>query len=250
MRLGTELQTHVHYAMPVRNQLYDAIEYYNQMEETALRHRTEGTERKDAGEDSGAFLSGFRREDRLIPVFTLTVYFGPEPWEGPLSLHDMMEVRDPEVLKNIPDYRIQLIEPAGLSRSDMEKFRSSFREVMGCIKYSEGEKALEEFMKDNPRMNMDIRAARVIGTMTGTDIEYSEEKEGKINMCKAIEDMMRYSEEKGLEKGKTEGQKEERTIRLDSFAKQVKAGKMRAEDVAEGFGIPVEQVNAAVANID
>ena len=97
-------------------------------------------------------------------------------------------------------------------------------------------------MKDNPRMNMDIRAARVIGATAGTDIEYSEEKEGKINMCKAIEDMMRHSEEKG--------QKEERAIRLDSFAKQVKAGNMRAEDVAAGFGISVEQVNVAVAKID
>lgn len=37
---------------------------------------------------------------------------------------------------------------------------------------------------------------------------------------------------------------------MDSFARQVKAGKMRAEDVAAGFGIPVEQVNAAVAKID
>ncbi len=250
LRLGTELQTHVHYAMPVRNQLYDAIEYYNQMKETALRHHAEESGEKN----SGVFLSGFWKEDRLIPVFTLTIHFGPEPWDGPLSLHDMMEVQDPEILKYIPDYRIQLIEPAGLGREELEKFQSSFREVMGCIKYSEDEKALEEFMRDNPRMNMDICAARVIGAMTGTDIEYSEEKEGKVNMCKAIEDMMRHSEEKGLakglEKGKTEGQKEERTIRLDSFARQVKAGKMRAEDVAEGFGISVEQVNAAVAKID
>ncbi len=175
-----------------------------------------------------------------------------------MSLHDMMEVKDPEILEYVQNYRIHLIEPAGLSRIELEKFQSSFREVMGCIKYLEDEKALEEFMKDNPRMNMDIRAARVIGAMTGTDIEYSEEKEGKVNMCKAIEDMMRHSKEKGLAeglekgmaKGKTEGQEEERTIRLNSFARQVKAGKMRAEDVATGFGIPVEQVNAAVAKID
>ena len=256
LRLGTELQTHVHYAMPVRNQLYDAIEYYNQMEEMALRHRVERSSGgQDSGTfDSGAFLSGFRKDNRLIPVFTLTIHFGPEPWDGPLSLHDMMEVKDPEILEYVQDYRIHLIEPAGLSRTELEKFQSSFREVMGCIKYSEDEKALEEFMKDNPRMNMDIRAARVIGAMTGTEIEYGEEKEGKINMCKAIEDMMRHSKEKGLaeglEKGKTEGQKEERTIRLNSFARQVKAGNMRAEDVAAGFGIPVEQVNAAVAKID
>ena len=128
------------------------------------------------GKISGAFLSGFRKGDRLIPVFTLTIHFGPEPWDGSLSLHDMMEVEDPEILEYVQDYRIHLIEPAGLSRTELEKFQSSFREVMGCIKYSEDEKALEEFMKDNPRMNMDIRAARVIGMMTGTDIAYSEEK--------------------------------------------------------------------------
>ena len=249
LRLGTELQTHVHYAMPVRNQLYDAIEYYNQMEETALRHRAESTGRNGAGGNSGAFLSGFRKKDRLIPVFTLTIHFGPEPWDGPLSLHDMMEVGDPEVLKNIPDYRIQLIEPAGLNRTELEKFRSSFREVMGCIKYSEDEKALEEFMKDNPRMNMDIRAARVIGAMTGTEIEYGEEKEGKVNMCKAIEDMMRHSQERGIvegqEKGRAEGRAEERNFILDSLAKKVKAGRMRAEDVAESLGVSVETVLAA-----
>ena len=236
------------------------------MEETALRHRSE---RSSVGSDSGAFLSGFRKDDRLIPVFTLTIHFGPEPWDGPLSLYDMMEVKDPEIMEYLQDYRIHLIEPAGLTREELEKFQSSFREVMGCIKYSEDEKALEEFMKDNPRMNMDIRAARVIGTMTGTEIGYEEEKEGKINMCKAIEDMMRHSEEKGHAAGKEEGfaegqvkgkeeglvegqekgQKEERAIRLNSFAKQVKAGKMRAEDVAAGFGISVEQVNAAVAEL-
>ena len=240
LRLGTELQTHVHYAMPVRNQLYDAIEYYNQMEETALRHRTE---RSSTGSDSSAFLSGFRKDDRLIPVFTLTIHFGPEPWDGPLSLHDRMEVKDPEILKYIQNYRIHLIEPAGLSRAELEKFQSSFREVMGCIKYSEDEKALEEFMKDNPRMNMDIRAARVIGMMTGTEIGYEEEKEGKINMCKAIEDMMRHSQEKGH----AEGKEEERQKILDSQARLVKAGRMQAVDVAESLGVSVETVLAAAA---
>ncbi len=256
LRLGTELQTHVHYAMPVRNQLYDAIEYYNQMEEMALRHRAERSSgEQDFGTlDSGAFLSGFQKEDRLIPVFTLTIHFGPEPWDGPLSLHDMMEVKNPEIMEYIQDYRIHLIEPAGLNRTELEKFQSSFREVMGCIKYSEDEKALEGFMKDNPRMNMDIRAARVIGTMTGTDIEYSEEKEGKINMCKAIEDMMRHSQEKGHKEGIVEGQEkgrtEERQKILDLQARMVKAGRMRAEDVAESLGVSVETVLAAAGKSD
>ena len=56
LNLGTELQTNVHYAMPVRNQMYDAIDYYDQIEQTAKRHRRENN---PPASSSGEFLSGF-----------------------------------------------------------------------------------------------------------------------------------------------------------------------------------------------
>ena len=66
--LGIESQSLVHYAMPVRNLLYDGLQYARQVDETARRHRKE----KDyKGRASSEFLSGFYREDRLLPVITL-----------------------------------------------------------------------------------------------------------------------------------------------------------------------------------
>ena len=254
LNLGTELQTNVHYAMPVRNQMYDAIDYYDQIEQTAKRHRRENN---PPASSSGEFLSGFRKEDKLIPVFTLTIYFGSDPWDGPLCLHDMMELRDPRMKQHIQNYRLNLIEPSTLSKDELQKFQTSFREVMGYIKYSKNADELLAFTKDNPRMLLEVSAARVIGTMTGTNISYEEAKEGRIDMYKAIEDLMRTSEEQGHREGhiegrreghiegKRDGRNEERAKILASQAQLVKEGRMRAEDVAETLEVPLEEVLAA-----
>src|SRR5699024_10896867 len=37
------------------------------------------------------FLSGMRKGDRLIPCYTMVIYWGEEKWDGPRSLGDMME---------------------------------------------------------------------------------------------------------------------------------------------------------------
>ena len=155
--------------------------------------------------------------------------------------------------QHIQNYRLNLIEPATLSKDELQKFQTSFREVMGYIKYSKNADELLAFTKDNPRMLLEVSAARVIGTMTGTNISYEEAKEGRIDMCKAIEDLMRTSEEQGhIEgrreghiEGKRDGRNEERAKILASQAQLVKEGRMRAEDVAETLEVPLEEVLAA-----
>lgn len=77
--LGIESQKKTHYAMPVRNMVYDALQYARQAEEIARRHR----EAKEfRGRSSGEYLSGFFKEDKLTPVITLVIHFAPEAWDG------------------------------------------------------------------------------------------------------------------------------------------------------------------------
>ena len=64
-------------------------------------------------------------------------------------------------------------------------------------------------------------------------------------MCKAIEDLMRTSEEQGHIEGKRDGRIEERAKILASLVKLVKEGRMRAEDVAETLEVPLEELLAA-----
>lgn len=108
-----------HYAMPVRNALYDALKYAGQVTKTAQKHRAEKDWKSRTNDE---FLSRFYREDRLIPVATLVIYFRPTPWDGPRTLYEMFGERPSEVMKYVSDYRMHLIEPAALSEDEMSRF--------------------------------------------------------------------------------------------------------------------------------
>ena len=49
---GAENQAEIHYAMPVKSNLYDALEYAGQVEEAAKSHRKEMKRKKEEGEAS------------------------------------------------------------------------------------------------------------------------------------------------------------------------------------------------------
>ena len=68
--LGIENQTDVHYAMPVRNMLYDSMQYSNQVEAARKSHK----QAKNYGTHE-EFLSGFHKDEYLLPVITLVIYF-------------------------------------------------------------------------------------------------------------------------------------------------------------------------------
>ncbi len=144
--LGIESQGEVNYAMPVKNLVYDAINYARQVQKAASSHR----EAKDSkGHSKGEFLSGFYKEDRLIPVITLVILFSPDEWDGSTSLHEMLNIEDEHILSLLPDYQIHLITPYGLSKDELNKFHSSLREVLTFIKYSKDKGKMEEAVRDN-----------------------------------------------------------------------------------------------------
>ena len=199
--LGVENQTDVHYAMPVRNAIY-ALQYGKQVSDIAAGHRR--SQKDYSGKTGGEYLSGFLKEDHIKPVITLVIHFGAEEWDGPLSLHEMMPIRDMELLSYVENYRIHLIDPAKLTEEELNKFSTSMREVMGYIKYSNNKEKLLDFLRTDTHKSIEMNAARVIKTITKTPIKISEEKEG-IEMCQAIEELIAESEARGEVRGKAEG---------------------------------------------
>ena len=126
--LGVENQAKIHYAMPVKDMLYDALNYVRQVSEAKK------TLEKGDAVTTEEFLSGFRKEDRLLPVITLVIYFGSSEWDGPMSIHDMLSTKNKRLLDFVPDYRINLIAPTQVPDEDFEKFSTDFRDVMQFIK--------------------------------------------------------------------------------------------------------------------
>ncbi|MCI8983639.1 MAG: transposase [Hungatella sp.] len=218
--LGIENQSEIHYAMAVKNMVYDALQYASQVERAAKSHREEakkqkspievtgGDEKADVRVEAGEYLSGFYKGDRLVPVITLTLLFNPEPWDAPMSIYDMLSVRDPRILSFVPDYRINLIAPAQIREEDMEKFRSSLREVMLYIKYSKDREQLDRILESDPRFrNLDVEAAVVINRVTNSGLKISR-KEKTVNMCQAVADMRKKERQEGRREGRQEGRQE------------------------------------------
>ena len=209
--LGVENQMEVHYAMPVRNMVYDALQYDKQVAMIAAANRRNKRFSSGTMRNNGEFLSGFLRTDKILPVITLTLYFGTEPWDGPLSLREMYDINDSKLLDFVPDYRVQLIQPMTLSEDDFEKFHTSLREVLQTIKYSVDAQKLTEYITQNERMHrLDLSAANVINTVAGIGLEIKQDR-GKVDMCKAIEDLKAESRAEGREEGRVEGREEGHT---------------------------------------
>ena len=246
--------------MAVKNNLYDAMNYAGQVKETARAHRRDMKKAKDKGikgeskaktpgdsplrkPDSGEFLGGFWKEDRLIPSVTVTVYFGNEEWDGPLSLFDMMDATDPKLFACMDNYHVRLIAPALMPDSEIEKFQSNLREVLLFIKYSKDKEKLRRILKSNEKRFKEVerRAADVIEVITNQRIKY-DEKEMKIDVCQAIEEMreesQREGEKIGEERGRQIGALENARENARNFYRLgVEIGK-----IAEGVGYDLDTV--------
>lgn len=186
---GIENQTDIHYAMPVKNALYDFLNYGDQVNEARKRHG-------EAGSIKGAeLLSGFLKEDRLIPVVTLVVYFGVKPWDGPRSLHEMFpEDTDRRILRMVPDYRINLITPEDVG--DLSKFQTEFGPVMEAIRRSNNEDSFRALMQSIPNFSeMSMESIEVLNVIIGLKMPVKRNG-GPVDMCKAWED---YAERKAAE---------------------------------------------------
>ena len=184
--------------------LYDGIDRI-QPEQLAEENITENLILEREGHGKEEFLSGFYREDRILPVITLVLYFGTAPWDGPRSLKEMMRWTVEEAEKYIQDYRLNLIIPAEMEDEEIEKLQSSLREVFYFLKYAGDWKKLEKILEDDERFqSLETEAATVIRELTNTEIEIKEEQ-GEQNMCEAIEQMKENERKIGLEDGKRIG---------------------------------------------
>ena len=132
-----------HYAMAVKSIVYDGLQYAKQVEQLRMKHRLDG----DRG-SSEEFLSGMYKEDRLIPVITICLHFGTEPWDGALSLMELFDLPDERLQPYIQDYRTLLIEPARMSDEDFDKFSTNLGQVLKFMKVGQDKRKLAELLNE------------------------------------------------------------------------------------------------------
>lgn len=208
LRSGTELrvlaiedQSYVDQTMPWRCMNYDALEYGRQVHEIQAQNK----ELKHFDSD-GEKLSRFQKSDWLAPVYTVCLYHGADPWDGPRSLKEMMQFgNDPEATfwKNqFMDYGMRLICVNELE--DTSAFTTELKELFTIMAYRKGKQEMRKFLETHKEyQHLDEETARVIGTVMGVHTFMNNqdkyEKEGEYNMCQAIKEMWEEGNQQGIE---------------------------------------------------
>ena len=211
---GIEAQSEIHYAMPVKSMLYDALNYAAQVSEIADGHAKDGNRGKSAGE----FLSGFHRTDRLRPVRTLVIYFGSAAWNGPRTLKEMLCLPEGEDFSSLNDYRLDLLVPGEIE--DFSKFHTELGAVLEVLKVMEDREAMAELMceKSNVYERLPRDAAELLRIFAKIDMEIEEDEE-EINMCRAIDEMVAEAREEGMRAGEEVGRESLITNMMRNFSR-------------------------------
>ena len=194
--LGIENQSKIHYAMVVKNMVYDSLHYAKQVMEATKSHKGE----KLSGDE---FLSGFTKEDKLIPVITLVLYFGAEEWDGATNLHKMFEIQDERILKYVSDYKINLIQPAKISKEEFQKFRTELGKVLEYIKLSKNKSVLHKQIQQEAEFwKLHKESFDLLNTATNSKLKLFLDEGGRADMCVAIDEMRQDMEIVGYIKGR------------------------------------------------
>lgn len=193
--LGIENQSEIHYAMPVRNMLYDAITYSNQVKTIAAKHRKD----KDYY-NSAEFLSGITQEDKLTPVITLVINWSDHKWDAPRSVSEMLYLTDSIIMRYVADYRINLIDPCDINEFD--KFRTEIAEVLEIIKRQKEDDIIKSIKnRKGDDWEMSVESIEVINEFAGTNISTKSSEKGKVKMSKITQDLIDEGVGIGLEQG-------------------------------------------------
>lgn len=171
--LGIENQSNVHYAMPLRVMLYDALGY---SAECKLLGATQDSTKWTLDE----FLSKVSKGTKLTPIFTIVFYTGEAKWDGPRSLYDMLAI-DEKLQAYIPDYPIHVID---IGHDNYDFQTQSLRELSHVLH------AIYEERSQTDTTEISNSILSLAGILSGTPILYKRNKGGKTVMCNAIEKLI------------------------------------------------------------
>lgn len=128
----------------------------------------------------------------FLPVIIMTAALGMKQYYEMLDVKENMH----EFIKEyVNDYKLHIIVP-----NEIENFERFYTELGYCFRYiqSSGKKEkLKKLIEDYQDIysNLDKISGYLLETVTDTRIPKSAKKEGSINMCKAIEEMIEEATE-------------------------------------------------------
>lgn len=203
--LGKESQNRIHYAMPLRVMGYDYSTYKKQYDDNASKYTS------SQGMNPDEYLSRMKQTDKFTPVVTVVVYYSEKPWDGAVTLHEMLRIPK-EFAAYVNDYKMILVEARKNDLVFHNTDNIDFFKILEIIldqqlsRHEAREKAIQ--YSEEHQTNRSVVMA--IAGAAESKIDYNAFQEGDGRMCTLFDTIAKESESKGKTEGRAEGKAEGR----------------------------------------
>lgn len=179
MLSAVENQSTVDQFMPLRVLIYDALCYLQQL-------------RRYEHQDKESRVNPFK----LIPVYTIVIYYGDNKWSGPTTLHSMMNIPK-QFMKFLNNWKIIIVN---VDEIDYHKFRNKdnyyfFKYLQKLHKWNSTLEDLKELFISK---NVALLLAATLKDNNILNIVNNNEGD-EINMCQSFERFKENSIKEGKE---------------------------------------------------
>lgn len=171
--LGIEDQSKVHYSMPIRKMLYDALEYSSELS-------TIGNNQDKTEWTVDERLSGIKKDTKITPIVTVVFYTGEDSWDGPNSLHAMMNMDD-KISPFVPDYPLYVID---IGHDEDLSFNNKALDELRLLLHS-----IYSYTADTDTSIVDNSTLALAGILSGdANLYYTavDSKGGEQPLCRAL----------------------------------------------------------------
>ena len=187
--LGIENQTKADYEMVLRIEEYNIMKYRDQ-----IKNHFNLNINNDK----------IKLEKGLIPIITIVIYYGNNKWDMPLDLYSYFNIKDKEILKYISNYKLNLISPYDLNDSDFIKMKSDIRILLEYLKYQKDSYNLKLLLNEERYKHVKYDTYQFINELTNSNSNIDIIEGDEVNMCKAINDLIKEGKIEGKKEGKEE----------------------------------------------
>ena len=232
-----ENQTEAALDMPLRNLLSAGCRW-----EVCRERREERNLAEKRLKDGAEFLSGLRHGELLPPVVVMALYLGRKPWDGPMRLQDMVDVRNPDLRAFMADCPTNVVSLVDLRDDEVWGMRSHLRPMSWLLRTQDDDGEMLRRAREDPLFR-DAPSVlyRAFNQLTGADLSVPRQKEHN-DMCLAIEKMK--------EKGRREGRKDEHEKSLKALEKEREKSSKALEEEREKTLKAIEEREKSLKALD
>lgn len=200
--MGVEGQSGVNYYMPVRCMELDALAYSYQCRKIS--------EKAKENKELKKYADGIPKGTKIIPTVTLVFYYGSKPWDGPVTVYDMLDIPDEMkawMEQTTPNYRMNLIDARHMSDEEIERFEGDLKAFLIMLR----ERYSRESLKSVVAMHRETWYAISVIKNDQRYIDFidsvsDEDMAGGINMDATLDYIEAQGEARGEARGEAQGE--------------------------------------------